>query len=223
MSILGGIGSIIDAGVSLFSANKANKLQKQAAKKGVQWRVADAKKAGVHPLAALGMSPVSMSPVAVGGGSFGNAGQSFDNAIAKGSTSAQASKRIAMQMAELQLEGAGLDNDIKRAELASRVRRAYGGAQGGPLVPIPGPNEARGADIGGQHLPYGNNVFETSAVPTAEELERQYGDVVQNVYGTGRGIHDLYQNRRMVMKEREGVLDRVEDILKELLGVNPAY
>lgn len=42
-------------------------LQKEFAQQGVSWRIADAKNAGIHPLAALGVNPVSFSPVHVGG------------------------------------------------------------------------------------------------------------------------------------------------------------
>lgn len=41
-------------------------LQKTFAKMGVQWRVNDAKKAGIHPLAALGAQTFSGSPISVG-------------------------------------------------------------------------------------------------------------------------------------------------------------
>ena len=51
---------------------------KQFAKRGIQWRVHDAKKAGLHPLAALGAQTTSFSPSFVsqsryegGGGGFG--------------------------------------------------------------------------------------------------------------------------------------------------------
>lgn len=41
-------------------------LQRQFAKMGIRWRVADAKAAGLHPLAALGSSGASGSPITVG-------------------------------------------------------------------------------------------------------------------------------------------------------------
>lgn len=42
--------------------------QKEFAQMGIQWRVADAKAAGVHPLAALGASGAASSPITVSGG-----------------------------------------------------------------------------------------------------------------------------------------------------------
>lgn len=41
-------------------------LQREFAQNGIQWRVADAKKAGIHPVYAMGGGGVSASPVAVG-------------------------------------------------------------------------------------------------------------------------------------------------------------
>lgn len=44
----------------------AYKYQEKFAKHGVRWRVADAQAAGIHPLAALGMSPNQATPVTIG-------------------------------------------------------------------------------------------------------------------------------------------------------------
>ena len=41
-------------------------MQKEFAQMGIQWRVADAKAAGLHPLAALGAAPAHASPMRVG-------------------------------------------------------------------------------------------------------------------------------------------------------------
>ena len=42
-------------------------MQRQFAKHGIRWKVQDAKAAGIHPLAALGVSPSQAAPTAVGG------------------------------------------------------------------------------------------------------------------------------------------------------------
>lgn len=53
------IGSILDSNAAADQA----KLQKQFAKRAIRWRVADARAAGIHPLAALGHVGPSYSPV----------------------------------------------------------------------------------------------------------------------------------------------------------------
>lgn len=212
--ILSAVGGFLGLASNRDKAEADRRMQYDAAQNQVQWRVADANKAGVHPLAALGMNPVSMAPVAVGddAGTMSNIGQDVGRAIKAGSTDTQVTNKLGRELALIQLEGARLDNDIKRAELASRVRRTLIAPGTGPVIPEVGPNTARGADIGGQTLPLpvlGNTT--TSPTATAEEVERQYGDIAQEVYGTGRLVHDAVQS---------GFLKRV---LSELFGINPAY
>lgn len=226
------IGPLISAGASLLGGlfnNSARAddraMQKEAAQNQVQWRVADAAKAGIHPLAALGMSPVSMSPVSVGdpGGFIGDIGQDIERAVTAGSTTTQRAAQVSLDMAEAQLEGARIDNDIKRAELASRIRRNLTGANVGPVIPAVGSNTARGADIGGQTFPIPGGIdVTTSKTATAEEIERQYGDIGQNIYGIGRMIWDA---SRMVKDDKS--IKKADDFLsyalRELFGINPAF
>lgn len=141
------LGALIGAGASLASsllgksssekAQKANVAnQKEFAQKGIQWKVDDAKAAGVHPLYALGANTVSFSPTAVGQdfSSIASAGQDIGRAIDATGTGDQRAQTHALT--RLQLEGLGLDNDIKRAELASKLATVNG--QSGPSYPSPG-------------------------------------------------------------------------------------
>lgn len=52
-------------------AGRSLDAQREAAQNAVQWRMADAEKAGIHPMYALGMQPVNVSPVSVFGGGVG--------------------------------------------------------------------------------------------------------------------------------------------------------
>ena len=71
--IASGIGSIIGAGQSAANAEAINQAnyehQKEFAQNGIRWKVADAKAAGLHPLAALGAQTSSYTPSAVVGDS----------------------------------------------------------------------------------------------------------------------------------------------------------
>jgi len=67
MSLFGGIVGGIGAALGLDSASKDRKYQKQFAQNQIQWRVADAKAAGVHPLYALGASVTPYTSVGDGG------------------------------------------------------------------------------------------------------------------------------------------------------------
>ena len=139
------IGNLVAAGASLGSAllsknasEKANDnakaiaerniaLQKEFAQSGIQWKVEDAKKAGIHPLYALGANTHSFSPVSVGSSvpsfdGIAQAGQNIGRAIdATRDKPAQQAAQLQSAYAAAQVEGAQLDNQIKRAQLASRI------------------------------------------------------------------------------------------------------
>lgn len=129
--IASGIGSIIGAGQSGANAaaiNQANyERQKEFAQNGIRWRVADAKAAGLHPLAALGAQTPGYTPSAVVGDSpdfsfLRDIGQDVGRAIDAKSTAAEraANKAKIDQGANLELEGKQLDNEYKRTLIASQ-------------------------------------------------------------------------------------------------------
>lgn len=131
-SLLGGILGKKSEDKSVRATNAANTamndkniaLQKEFAQSGIQWKVQDAKTAGIHPLAALGAQTHSFAPVTVGsipsrgGAHLANAGQDIGRAIA--ATSSQSG--IQGETAKLQLENMGLQNDLIREQItASRL------------------------------------------------------------------------------------------------------
>lgn len=92
-SLLGGIlGSKSQSAASRLEAQLAREqmdLQKEFAQKSIQWKVADAQKAGLHPLAALGTSSASYSPVStniepIDYSWLGDVGQNINRAIQQG-------------------------------------------------------------------------------------------------------------------------------------------
>lgn len=104
-------------------------LQREFAQSGIQWKVADAKAAGLHPLAALGTQTSSFSPVSVGSSDYGSMGQDIGRAV-KAAMSQE--DRDAEEMKDLAKERAKLQNDVLRQELVSKQRRE-GGALGPPM------------------------------------------------------------------------------------------
>jgi len=156
------LGAIIGAGASLLggilgkksedkSVEKTNAtnmaindkniaLQKEFAQSGIQWKVNDAKAAGVHPLAALGAQthPGGTSLIGAvpsrGGAHLAAAGQDIGRAIA--ATDSQGGANAALQ--QLQLENMGLQNDVLREQItASRLATIRQSA----LVPMPSAGE----------------------------------------------------------------------------------
>nr|DAV66438.1 MAG TPA: minor capsid protein [Microviridae sp.] len=89
-SAIGAVGSLIGGSMSANNqqamAGLNYKAQKEFAQNGIRWKVEDAKRAGIHPLYALGASTSAFSPVSGYGGDFGisdaaaNLGQGFERA-----------------------------------------------------------------------------------------------------------------------------------------------
>lgn len=120
------------------NARRQEELQREFAQSGIQWKVEDAKKAGIHPLYAIGAQTTSYSPVSVGTSSsdwsgLAQAGQHIGRAVqsTQDGKNQLASAAVAMQQA--QLESVQLENEIKRAELQSRLITANVGR--GPGIP----------------------------------------------------------------------------------------
>ena len=143
------IGSAISAGASYLGQRSANKsaediaaqniaLQREFARNGIQWKVEDAQKAGVHPLYALSSSTPSFSPVS---SSFTNpmsgiadASQDIGRAIDAGMNK---DDRYRERLKVLQVQRGELENQL----LMSRIRRLE--AQ----VPPPVPTGKNGVEV----------------------------------------------------------------------------
>lgn len=154
-SILGGIGSIvgglfgyqgaqsgaraavrgarINAKAARWASKKNLKFQTRFAKNSVRWRVHDALKAGIHPLAAMGMQGMSFSPSFVSGnpgdgmieaGRIRAAGASdMGQAIGRAATALgdidDRNNAYLMKMQELQLQNAQLNNAVLASQVAN--------------------------------------------------------------------------------------------------------
>lgn len=117
------VGGIIDAFSGNAAAEKNAAAQKEFAQHGVSWKVEDAKRAGVHPLYALGAQTHSFAPSYVGT-DFQSAGQDVSRAIT--ATQDQAGRTA---VGALALERAHLENDLLRAQiLKTRASAAVGPA-----------------------------------------------------------------------------------------------
>lgn len=127
-SIAGGILGLAGSGNSAANAAAINRqnyeAQKEFAQNGIRWKVADAKAAGLHPLAALGAQTSSYSPSAVVGDSpdysfLRDAGQGIGRAIdAKMTQKERAAEQQREQMLfNLQLKNAYLEGEERKARI----------------------------------------------------------------------------------------------------------
>lgn len=176
MSVLG--AAAISAGSSLLgglmnrSSAKSDQsrniaLQKEFAQNGIRWKVADAKAAGLHPLAALGASTATYTPVTqVGamGDTVANMGQDISRAMyANASTAERKEEQVRMQayndaQLKLQTENMSLQNDLIRQQITTNKIQALNslGSIGLPSNAFRGGSRVRGrGEIPGQ----GDSVF----------------------------------------------------------------
>jgi len=122
-SAFGNIASgIFGANAAKDAAKQQYKQQKEFAQQGIQWKVEDAKKAGIHPLYALGANTATYSPVSVGNtnplSGLAAAGQDISRAVdVTRSASAKADAITATQQA-LATERMGLENELLRSQIA---------------------------------------------------------------------------------------------------------
>lgn len=126
------IAELISAGANLLGGvlgqNKQDKiakqniqLQKDFAQHGIQWKVEDAKAAGLHPLAALGAQTSSFSPVSVGDSitpSLSAAGQDLSRAVNSTRTDQQRADAYTKTIQDLTLRKMGLENEMLASQIA---------------------------------------------------------------------------------------------------------
>ncbi|UYD39224.1 MAG: hypothetical protein [Wigfec virus K19_160] len=129
---------------NLMAAEMNTKYQKEFAQSGIQWRVRDAQKAGIHPLAALGAQTHSYSPSYVGtqypnaldpvGTAVASAGQDLGRAVAATSPAQKQANNYAQTAQQLTLQKMSLENDLLASQIA-KLNQAGG---------IPAPQAAVG-------------------------------------------------------------------------------
>lgn len=115
------------------------KMQKEFAMHGLQWRADDARRAGLHPMAALGTSPTQFSPIGLfdGGGRnrMGDAFAQSGQALARAYESQLTPHQRAVNDAQLRVMQAQAANDEAQAlywaSEAARSRQPGVGAPAG--------------------------------------------------------------------------------------------
>lgn len=112
---------IVKHRAAMAEAKRQENLQREFAQNGIRWRVEDARAAGIHPLAALGASGASYTPVSVGdygdssGANYEQMGQQIMGAFLNKATQDERSTvmlDLAQKRAELDVEGAALQNAL---------------------------------------------------------------------------------------------------------------
>lgn len=197
------LGNLVSAGVNWFSGNAQREssermaqqniaLQREFAQNGIQWKVADARAAGIHPQFALGANTVSYAPVSLGdSGSehFSRAGQDIGRAIAATSTKEGRDSNFQAVANKLALEKGGLENELLRTQI-SRIKQ-----QIGPSVPsADAPALIPGQSIVGGELRRGDPGDAEKAAPGPEHVGYKFGGVVETnpAFSDAQKFEDRY-------------------------------
>lgn len=175
-ALLGPIVSGIGAAFDYFSGRQQQaenlNAQREFAQNGIKWRVDDANRAGIHPLYALGANPVSFSPTTVGT-NFAQVGQDISRAI---DVTRSSSEKVDARLAGLQLERAGLENELLRSQIIGSKAALL--RQNGPPMPSATPDERVGPAFWNDEL-FARGTGTTSA----QAMENNYGEGVGDTWG----------------------------------------
>lgn len=145
MSWLGAAADALGGLLGNDQAKKDRSMQREFAQNSIQWKVADAKKAGVHPLYALGSMPITPSPSSWDGGasSMSSMGQNISRALM---ANRDRRERVAIAAEEARTRkqaDALFDQQLRKNELDMEYTRSLiarnNSAQLGPPAPSTSP------------------------------------------------------------------------------------
>lgn len=229
MSIAGAVGSavgsIIGAGINAGIQNDINEknanLQREFAQNSIQWKVADAKKAGIHPLAAIGAPTYSASPSFAGadvGGAFKDFGQAVSGLMEERlETQTEKEKQ---ELRRLELENRKLEQDLANSGVSyGGVRRNVLGMPNPDLSKSSPIDDFKGAfsnDPNIQLVTRGDGTFKLGYAPDSLEGQSMSEGILGLAIGNLTGIRDFKENKALQKRLREeaikaGILKPNED------------
>lgn len=134
-----------------YQMNVDRVLQREFAQNGIRWKVADAKAAGLHPLAALGSQGANYAPVSSpqeGPPSKGNVyrslGQDISRAISSTATAEEREmNKLNLASARADLDGKVIDNQIRAAQLQKLQAPGSGPPGPGSTFSVPGQSSSK--------------------------------------------------------------------------------
>lgn len=218
------LGNLIAAGSSLLGGLFGNKSaakqqkqniaqQKEFAQSGIQWRVEDAKKAGIHPLYALGAQTHSFAPNPVFdsmGPALASAGQDIGRAVSATQSHQGRADAYTTAVQDLSLTRMGLENELLSSQIAKINQAGVPPAMSGPGDSgiIPGQGDVSFV------LPSGSGSTRRGPGESHRVLEDEYGEVAE-----GEGAFRYVRDRAVpVITEtsRGGYLDTLLPAMRVL-------
>lgn len=179
------LGNLISAGANLASNYMSNMANKKAMQFGVRWRVADAKAAGIHPLAALGANIQSIPSQPL-------LGDSTLAGLAEGINKATAPQTEAERLANEESRARIRNTEAQTMESVARSRTIAMGARQPPGAVVGSTARPGSRDLG---LGVFGTLSTDPSVADAQAMQDRYGDIVENIHGLGIAFpHDLYRS-----------------------------
>lgn len=161
-------GGLLGAAQNRQSQRAGYDFQREVLKNSIQWRMADARAAGVHPLAAMGMMPAASSPVVLGetmSDSMAKAGQSFGRAVSSEDKSMEIAQ---VELLNAQKKNTEMETQIKAAELAKMTQTPTTGIMPESGGVLQGMGQAPEVPAGNS----GTHVMDLKAPPIMDSSER---------------------------------------------------
>lgn len=198
---------------------QANHQQRSVLKNQLQWKVADAKKAGIHPLYAVGAPSVTgnFSTGSGMGDAIANAGETVGRYLGGRDERSRAQQmhaasllesraRIASETSRARLNNARA-NEILRTRKASDLARAVQGVNARPTQIDPSlPTTSGTEQYTTSPRSFKRNAYDrpgwmtTPGMPSAQSVQDEYGELGETVYGGLKfpidGVYNLWRATR---------------------------
>lgn len=195
-------GGLLNNNAQAKNAAADRKAQKEYAQNSVQWRAADAKSAGLHPLATMGYSGSSYTPVGGGSGmgtAVSQAGQQIGAAM-----SASPKNKLAQQLgaSSMAVDAANVELlQAQKLQILDGLRKSQQGIKPS-MTSLPSPGKTTPVIVGGKQLPHDKTTSD------AESWEQRYGDVAQEIGGAITAYQDFVKPKMKVNVNRMSKADR---------------
>ncbi|MEM2002493.1 MAG: hypothetical protein QXT77_07620 [Candidatus Methanomethylicaceae archaeon] len=225
-SLIAAGGSIAGSLMGASSQRKANKrnilAQREFAQKGIRWRVADAKAAGVHPLFALGAQTSSFTPSiqpTTDGSGVANASAHIGDAVARKGmqkieqqaaavAAAEAASRINANNAQADFYRAQAESSRHMRGQQSALVTQDAAAKAESQVAPPAP--AQSVDVAG------NRVLPRPGWSNAEDFEARYGEIGGLAAGIVNTVVDTAHNLGYDQSVTKSVIDYLSGMPERL-------
>lgn len=213
-ALISGAGSLVSGIMGNKAAKKQNQQQIKAINAAnasamkrednrIQRLVADANKAGIHPLAALG------SPVV---GSFATPAAAFGGAPITGSAVGDAISAFGNAMPT---EGKGLQTELLKAQI-----RNVEASTANMLSEAQSRTRVTQAQSGATYFGGFGPLADDPAFSTAQVVQDRYGDIAENISGTVKFLHDIERQQNGKVSSAADLGAALGDWLKTVL---PGY